>query len=145
MGTPFVLTLCRLLPRWARWFTLMGLFTASFSMAMSSFCNTVPQLIGTQGFVFGVGGCFAYCPCILYIDEWFLQRKGMAYGIMWSAAWFGGVVLPLLLQTLLNNLGFQTATRVWAGILFLSSTPLAFFIKPRLPYSANTHMQPFNM
>ena len=145
MGTPFVLTLCRLLQHSARWFTLMGLFTASLSMAMSSFCHSVPQLIGTQGFIFGVGGCFAYCPCVLYIDQWFVKRKGMAYGIMWSAAGFGGVVLPLLLQTLLNNLGFQTATRVWAGILFVSSAPLAFFIKPRLPYSATSHVQPLNM
>lgn len=145
MATPFVLTLCRFLQRWARWFTLMGLFTASLSMAMSSFCNSVPQLIGTQGFLFGVGGCFAYCPCILYVDQWFVKRKGMAYGVMWSAAGFGGVVLPLLLQTLLNNVGFQTATRIWAAILFVSSAPLASFIKPRLPYSATTQMQPLNM
>jgi len=145
IGTPFVLVLCRLYPRWARRFTLIGLLAASLSMAMSSFCDSVPQLIGTQGIVFGVGGCFACCPCVLYIDEWFAQRKGMAYGIVWSAAGFGGVVLPLLLNTLLNNLGFQTAMRVWAGVLFASSAPLAFFIKPRLPYSANTHIKPFNM
>lgn len=123
----------------------MGLITASLSMALSSFCNSVPQLIGTQGILFGVGGCFAYCPCVPYIDEWFAQRKGMAYGIMWSAAGFGGVVLPVLLETLLINLGFQTAMRIWAGILFAFSVPLAFFIKPRLPYSANTYIQPFNM
>ncbi|PGH12184.1 adenylyl-sulfate kinase [Polytolypa hystricis UAMH7299] len=114
-------------------------------MAMSSFCNSVSQLIGTQGLLVGVGGCFAYCPTILYIDEWFARRKGMAYGIVWSAAGLGGAVLPLLLETLLNRLGFQTATRVWAGVLFASSAPLAFFIKPRLPYSAKTRIKPLNM
>ncbi|KAF2469223.1 MFS general substrate transporter [Lindgomyces ingoldianus] len=145
MGTPFVLALCRLYPRWARWFTFMGLFVASLSMALSSFCDTVPQLIGTQGILFSIGGCFAYCPCVLYIEEWFAKRKGMAYGIMWSAAGFGGVVLPLLLESLLNDLGFQTATRIWAGVLFATSAPLAFFIKPRLPYSSNTRAKPFNL
>ncbi|EUC43579.1 hypothetical protein COCMIDRAFT_100522 [Bipolaris oryzae ATCC 44560] len=145
MGTPFVLMLCRLLPRWARWFTLLGLFTSTLSMAMSSFCTTVPQLIGTQGLMFGIGGCFAYCPCVVYIDEWFAKRKGMAYGVMWSAAGTGGVVLPLVLQVLLNNLGFETATRIWAGIFFAATLPLSFFIKPRLPNSATTHISPFNV
>lgn len=143
--TPFVITLCRLFPRWARWFSLMGLFTASLALAMSSFCTTVPQLIGTQGLLFGFGGCFAYTPCLLYINEWFDKRKGMAYGIMYSAAGFGGVVLPLILQTLLDNLGFRTATQVWASILFGCSAPLGFFIKPRLPYSATTEVKPFNL
>ncbi|KAK9420504.1 putative Monocarboxylate transporter 2 [Seiridium unicorne] len=145
MGTPFVLVICRLYPRWARWFTLFGLFAASLSIAMSSFCTSVPQLIGTQGILFGVGGCIAYCPCTLYIDEWFVRRKGMAYGIVWSAAGVGGVALPLLLEYLLNSYGFQTATRIWACILFACSAPLSFFIVPRLPYSANTHNKPFNL
>ncbi|KAM0807521.1 putative Major facilitator superfamily domain-containing protein, partial [Seiridium cardinale] len=70
----------------------------SLMMAMSSFCTTVSQLIATQGVLFGIGGCISYCPRVLYIDESFVQRKGTAYGIMWSAAGFGGVVLSLLLE-----------------------------------------------
>ncbi|KAK8126698.1 uncharacterized protein PG998_002457 [Apiospora kogelbergensis] len=138
IGTPVVIVLCRLFPRRARWFTLAGLFVASLAMALSSFCTTVPQLIGIQGVLFGVAGCFAYVPCVLYIDEWFVRRKGMAYGIMWSAAGFGGV-------SLLNRFGFATAMRMWSGILFAASAPLSFFIKPRLPYSPSSRLQPFNM
>ncbi|KAF2799998.1 MFS general substrate transporter [Melanomma pulvis-pyrius CBS 109.77] len=145
MGTPFVLVLCRLYPRWARWCTLLSLSAASLSIAMSSLCNSVPQLIALQGVAFGVSSCFAYSPSTLYIDEWFVRRKGLAYGIVWSASGFGGVVLPLLLETLLNSLGFRTATRIWAGILFACSVPMAFFVKPRLPYSDRTHTMPFNM
>lgn len=144
-GTPFVLVLCRLYPCRAPWFTPAGLFITSLSMAISSSCNSVPQLIGTQGILFGIGGCFAYCPCVLYIDEWFARRKGMAYGIVWSAAGFGGVVFPLLIETLLNTVGFRTTMRIWAGVLFACSAPLTFLVKPRLPYSANTHVKPFNM
>ncbi|KAH6854586.1 major facilitator superfamily domain-containing protein [Chaetomium sp. MPI-CAGE-AT-0009] len=145
IGTPFVIALCRLRPRWARWFTLGGLVAASLTMALSSFCTTVGQLIATQGILFGIGGCFAYCPSILYIDEWFVRRKGMAYGIMWSAAGFGGVLLPLLLEFLLRAYGFQTALRTWAIVLFLLSIPLSFFVRPRLPISATTNLRPFNM
>lgn len=145
IGTPFVVALCRLYPRQARWFTPIGLFIASVALAMSSFCTSVPQLIVTQGVLYGIGGCVAYCPCTLYIDEWFVRRKGLAYGIVWSAAGAGGVILPLILEALLKNLGFQNATRVCAGILFAFSIPLTFLIKPRLPYSPITHSRPLNM
>lgn len=145
MGTPFVLTICRLYPRWTRWFTLIGLTICSLSMALGSFCNTVPQLIGVQGVLFGVGGCIAYCPTTLYIDEWFDQRKGMAYGIVWSAAGVGGVILPLLLQALLQGLGFRTTMRIWSGIIFAFAIPMTWFVKPRLPALASRHRTPFRM
>ncbi|KAI2628535.1 major facilitator superfamily domain-containing protein [Hypoxylon sp. NC1633] len=144
MGTPGVVTLCRLYPRVARWFNIIGLAITSLAMALSSFCTTVPQLIVTQGLVAGIGGCFAYTPCVLYIDEWFVRRKGMAYGIVWSAAGFGGGLLPLLVKALLQSFGFRTAVQIWAGVLFVSASPLAYFIRPRLPYSATTHVRPFD-
>ncbi|KAL7626422.1 hypothetical protein AAE478_003194 [Parahypoxylon ruwenzoriense] len=145
IGTPVVVTLSRLYPRLARWFCIIGLSITSLAIALSSFCTTVPQLIITQGLVAGVGGCIAYSPCVLYIDEWFVKRKGMAYGIVWSAAGFGGGLLPLLVNAFLETFGFKTALRIWAGILFASASPLAYFIRPRLPYSATTHVKPFDV
>jgi MFS family permease len=141
IGTPIVITLCRLYACRARWFTQGGLFIAPLMMAMSSLCTTVPQLVATQGILFGIGGCLAYCSCVLYIDEWFVQRKGLAYGIVWSAAGFGGVVLPLML----NRFGFQDTMRISAGILFCASFPLAFFVKPRVPSTAATIVRPLDL
>ncbi|KAH6654459.1 major facilitator superfamily domain-containing protein [Truncatella angustata] len=145
IGFPLFIGLCRLYPRWGRWSTMVGLFAASLSMATSSFCNNVPQLIVSQGVMFGLGGCIACCPCQLYIDEWFARRKGLAYGIAWSAGGVGGVVFPLIMETLLHELGFQKTLRIWAGILFACSAPLAFFIRPRLPYSASIHQRRLNL
>lgn len=145
IGTPIVVTLCRLYARRARWFTQAGLIIASLTMGLSSLCTTVPQLVATQGILFGIGGCMAYCPCVLYIDEWFVRRKGMAYGIMWSAAGFGGVVLPLALEALLSRYGFATTMRIWAGVLFGASFPLAFFVRPRLPAAATGRARPFSV
>lgn len=145
IGTPFVVAVCRLYPRQARWFTLIGLLIAAIALATSSFCTTVPQLIVVQGLLFGAGGCIAYCPYTLYVDEWFVRRKGLAYGIVWSAAGFGGVVIPLLLEFLLNSFGFETAMRISAGVFVACSAPLCFLIKPRLPYSAAIHRRPLDM
>ena len=44
IGTPVTIVLCRLYPRIARWFTIMGLFVASLALALGSFCTSVPQL-----------------------------------------------------------------------------------------------------
>ncbi|PCD34633.1 hypothetical protein AU210_007232 [Fusarium oxysporum f. sp. radicis-cucumerinum] len=145
LGAPFAVILCRLYPRQARWFTYVGLFIASLAMAMSSFCTSVEQLIATQGVLFGIGGCFAYCPCTLYINEWFIRRKGFAYGIVWSAAGVGGAVLPLILEFLLKNYGFQITARVCSGILFGMAAPLAYFIRPRLPLSTAMQRRPLDM
>lgn len=95
--------------------------------------------------MFGFGGCVAYCPCTLYIDEWFDRRKGMAYGIVWSAAGAGGVVLPLFLQALLDSLGFRSTMRIWSGIIFALAVPLTWFVKPGLPVQASRHKTPFRM
>jgi MFS family permease len=71
--------------------------------------------------------------CILYMDEWFVRRKGFAYGIMWSGTGLGGIVLPLMMQSLLGKYGYQVTLRLWSGLLFVITVPLAWFIKPRLP------------
>ncbi len=51
----------------------------------ASFAQSVNQLIVTQGAVYAMGGCIIYYPTLMYIDEWFIQRKGLAYGIMWAS------------------------------------------------------------
>ncbi|KAI1402545.1 MFS general substrate transporter [Hypoxylon fuscum] len=145
LTAPLIMGLCRLFGRWARWTSVVGLFIMCLSLAMSSFSTTVVHLIATQGILYAIGGGIAYCPCILYMDEWFVRRKGLAYGIMWSGTGIAGVVLPLLLEWLLHTIGFRTTLRLWSGLLFALTIPLAFFVKPRLPYSATSHFKPFNL
>ncbi|KAK8851460.1 major facilitator superfamily domain-containing protein [Apiospora arundinis] len=147
LTAPLTFGLCRIFARWARWTPIVGLFIMSISLALSSFCVTVPQLIACQGCLYAIGGGIAYAPCILYLDEWFVRRKGLAYGIMWSGTGIAGVVLPLLFESLLRTLGYQTTLRLWAGVLFAITAPLAFFIKPRVPVSRNmgaNKARPFN-
>ncbi|XXH03946.1 hypothetical protein Hte_010354 [Hypoxylon texense] len=145
LTAPLIIGLCRIFSRWARWTSLVGLFTMCLSLAMSSFSTNVSHLIATQGALYALGGSIAYCPCILYMDEWFVQRKGLAYGIMWSGTGLAGVVLPLLLEYLLHTCGFRTTLRLWSGLLFVLTVPLAIFIKPRLPHSATSHAKPFSL
>lgn len=69
----------------------------------------------------------------MYIDEWFVKRKGLAYGIMWSGTSLAGVVLPLILEHLLESYGYEWTVIIWAVALFGITAPLAWYIKPRIP------------
>jgi MFS family permease len=145
LDAPLVMGLLRLFPALGRWAPIFGLLVMCISLAMSSLSTTVTHLIVAQGVFYAVGGSIAYSPSLLYMDEWFVKRKGLAYGIMWSGTGLAGVVLPLLLEYLLTTYGFQTTLRLWSAVLFVMAVPLALFVKPRLPLSATTHIKPVDL
>jgi MFS family permease len=113
-----------------------GILGCIISNIASSFCNSIMQLIGTQGILLGVSGSIAFCPLLIFADQWFDKRKGLAFGIIGSGGGFGGLLLPLLINALLTRTGFQTTMRILAAILFGIGIPLAYFVRPRLPPSA---------
>lgn len=139
LDMPLINALLRAYPHQARWAPAVGILIMCGSLAASSWSTSVVHLIVTQGIFYAIGGSISYCPCILYMDEWFVKRKGLAYGIMWSGTGLGGVTLPLLLEYFLDKYGFATTLRIWAGVLFASTMPLMYFLKPRLPPSANAY------
>lgn len=138
LDLPLIIALLRLYPKQARYSPALGIVLMCASLALSSFSQTTAHLIVTQGIFYAIGGSIAYCPCILYMDEWFVKRKGLAYGIMWSGTGLGGITMPLLLEFLLGKYGFRTTLRIWAGALFAATLPLVFFMKPRLPPAASS-------
>jgi MFS family permease len=144
LAPPLVIGVLRLFPHLGPWATITGLLIMCLALGLSSLSTTVPHLIATQGVFYAVGGAIAYCPCILYLDEWFVNRKGLAYGTMWSGTGLAGVILPLLLQRLLSTTGFRTTLRIWTAILFVMTAPLAYFVRPRLPLASATHARPWN-
>ncbi|UNI22158.1 hypothetical protein JDV02_008074 [Purpureocillium takamizusanense] len=145
LDLPLVMGVQRLYPRFSRWSPVIGLLIMCLSLAASSFSQNTTHLIVTQGVLYALGGSISYCPCLLYMDEWFVKRKGLAYGTMWSGTGLAGFVLPLVLEYLLGRWGFRTTLRVWAVALFVLTLPLAYFIKPRLPPTATRHIRPFRM
>ena len=59
----------------------------------------------------------AYCPVLFYLDEWFIERKGLAYGIFWAGGSLCGAVIPFVMGCALNAYGFQITLRAWAVFL----------------------------
>ena len=135
LGAPVVFAVLKKWPSLRRGACFVGLIIMCVATGMSSLSQTVTHLILTQGILYAIGGSIAYCPTILFVNEWFIKRRGLAFGVMWAGTGVAGVILPLVLQHLLSTYGFRTTLRIWSITLFLFTLPLLYFVKPRLPIS----------
>jgi len=110
-----------------------GLLGCVVSNMASSFCTSTTQLMFTQGVLQGVSGSVAFCPLLVFAEQWFDKRRGLAFGVIGAGGGCGGLVLPLLINALLKQVGYQSTMRVLAGVMFGAGMPLAWFVRPRLP------------
>jgi MFS family permease len=83
LATPLVFGLFAWYPGVRRQCITIGLIIMCLSLGLSSLSQTVPHLIATQGVFYAIGGALCYSPVIAFMDEWFVKRKGLAFGIMW--------------------------------------------------------------
>jgi MFS family permease len=132
---PLTFTLLASYPRLRRYCGPVGLLITVGSLILSSYATEVWQLIASQGVLCAIGSGLLFSPTTLYLDEWFVTRKGMAYGVMWAGKAASGVVFPFLMSSLLKNFGPRTTLQAWAVALLIITTPLLYFLKPRIPVS----------
>lgn len=133
LASPLMFLILQRYPQVRRKACIYGLLTVSVALVASSFCRTIPTLIATQGVLYAIGGGFLYYPIFFFIDEWFVTRKGFAFGIMWGGSGVGGLTGPLVMSKLLAAYGFKFMIRAWAVGILLIAGPFLWFIKPRLP------------
>jgi MFS family permease len=135
LGAPFNFFALQAWPHFRRISSIMGLAIIIIGLIASSFSTTVWHLILTQGILYAIGGSFLYAPAILYLDEWFIARKGFAFGVMWAGTGTSGIIIPFIMSWGLSTYGFRTILRVWALTLLILSSPLIYYVKPRIPVS----------
>ena len=97
--------------------TLFGQGIAVLALVVASFANNVTELIFTQGAMYGIGGAFLYNPFVFYLDEWFIERKGLAFGILWAGTGISGSIVPLVMEWGLEKFGFRSMLRICAAVL----------------------------
>ena len=135
LTAPLVSLLLQAFPLWRRTCTHIGFVTIVVALVASSFASRVWHLIATQGVLYAIGGSLLYFPTIVYVDEWFVKRKGIAYGFVWAGTGLSGVCVPFIMNWGLNRYSFSTMLRAWAIALVILSGPILYFLRPRLPVS----------
>lgn len=67
------------------------------------------------------------------VNEWWVVRRGLAWGIIASASGASGVVMPFIVEALLAKYGYKTTLRAIAVGLVVLTGPLLPLFKRRLP------------
>lgn len=76
-----------------------------------------------------------YAPCISYLSEWFVERRGLASGVLFAGSASGGFILPLILPHLITTVGVAKTLRIISFVVLGLLAPLLPFVKGRLPAS----------
>jgi MCP family monocarboxylic acid transporter-like MFS transporter 10 len=113
----------------------------------------ITHLILCQGILYAIGGgnalthqphlnakpntisAILYNPCLSYMTEWFVARRGLANGVMSAGTAMGGLVLPLVLPSIIEKHGIPKTLRVMAIVFAAILLPLLPFLRGRLPIS----------
>lgn len=103
------------------------------SLCLSSLARTLPTIILTQGVLYGLGFVIFYYPILALVNEYWVARRGFAYGILCAASGVSGIVFPFTLTALLNRFGAPTTLRAVAIGLGIITGPMLPLLKGRTP------------
>ncbi|KAF2469690.1 MFS general substrate transporter [Lindgomyces ingoldianus] len=145
MDITIMFALLKYFPKLRRWATPIGLVVVCLALGLGSFSTNVSHLILTQGIIYAIGGGFAWTPILFYLEEWWVRRRGFAYGATMAGLGLSGAILPVVLEWLLHTYGFRTTLRVCALTFVGLNFPILFFFKQRIPLSQNSQSRSFDM
>ncbi|KAJ9618237.1 hypothetical protein H2203_009153 [Taxawa tesnikishii (nom. ined.)] len=133
LGMPFANLLALRWPYHRRLMCALGFTLCVLGLLGASFATQTWHLLLCQGVLYGTSWVVCYTPFLFMLNEWFEEKRGLAYGILFAAGGVGGLVVPLTVGSLMQRFGFRVALRVFAiATLVVGGTGL-LMIKPRIP------------
>ncbi|KAJ7606026.1 MFS general substrate transporter [Roridomyces roridus] len=137
---PFINPIAARYPQHRRKSMWFGAALCCATLFTASYANKINQLVLLQGVFYAIGGSLLYLPCISYMSEWFVARRGIANGILFAGTAVGGLLLPLILPPLISRYGSSSTLRILSISIAVLLIPLLPFVKGRLPLSrVNVH------
>ncbi|KAG8760587.1 hypothetical protein FRC14_002589 [Serendipita sp. 396] len=120
-------------PMYTRISMWIGAAICFASLFGASYTTSVVNLVLCQGVLYAIGGTMLYNPCINYMNEWFIARRGLANGVISAGAAAGGLILPLVLPGIIDRYGTAKTLRIIAVVFAVCLLPMLPFLKGRLP------------
>ncbi|PLW16079.1 hypothetical protein PCASD_20495 [Puccinia coronata f. sp. avenae] len=111
---------------------LFGLLTCTLSIFLSSYSYSAFHILLSQGIGYGIGGCALYFSALSHLPEWFEQKRGFATGVVFTGTGTGGLIFPLMLNSLLGRFGAKLALQIVTGLFATPLLSAIFFIRPKL-------------
>ncbi|XP_028967066.1 monocarboxylate transporter 13-like [Galendromus occidentalis] len=96
---------------------LFGSLLVSVGLLASVFAPDVKWLTFTFGFVFGSGLGTVYTINVIFLQQYFVNMRGLALGLFYTGSTIAGLIFPVLLTFLLEEYGFRGAVLILSGLL----------------------------
>ena len=114
--------------------TIAGMCLFVLGVFMTSISRTYYQLLLAQGVCCGVGMGLLFIPIMSVVATyWTSKRKSLALGCMLCGAAVGGMLLPLMFNSLLTQIGFGWTLRVFGFVAIMLFACAQALLKKRLP------------
>ncbi|KAJ3868323.1 major facilitator superfamily domain-containing protein [Lentinula novae-zelandiae] len=107
---------------------VLSLFLLSFTQPQKIY-----QQFLCQSVLFSIGATFGFFPAIALMSHWFKMKMPYAVGCLVSGASLGGIIFPIMLNTLIPRIGFGWTIRAIAFISLLCYLVAVLTIYPRRP------------
>lgn len=76
-------------------------------------------------------------PVSMMVNNWFIQKRGLALSLALSGLGIGGVIFSQLLTWLIGNVSWRQTYMIYGAIMFLVATPIVWFIFKANPEDMN--------
>lgn len=100
---------------------------------MTSLATEYYQIFLAQGVAFGIGAGGMFTGSAICTSQWFVKRRGFAIGIAATGSSLGGVIFPLFLDKVIQEVGFAAAVRYTALLTGIGFAVGCFLVRSRLP------------
>lgn len=95
---------------------LVGTIILFFGMFFTGNCTSVGSFIGVFSILAGAGIAVSCSPLTGAVSHWFLKKRSKAFALATLGGSVGGIIFPLILNSLYIKVGFTWALRILAFI-----------------------------
>ncbi|KAI1080527.1 MFS general substrate transporter [Whalleya microplaca] len=125
-----------------RWLIGPGSICVVVSVMLMSICTKYWHFMLCWGLLNGLGTSLLFTPSITAIGHFFRERRGLASGLASTGGGVGGVVFPLMLQKLFEQVGWGWAIRVLGFLCLFLLIFANLLVRKRLPPAKNASPHP---
>ena len=116
-----------------RWINIIASAGYVICLVLLAECREYWHFMLTLGILGGICCAALTTTGLAVLSHWFRMRRGLANGIAMAGSSCGGIALPLILRSALDDLGWRWSMRLIALVALILTSIANLLIRGRLP------------